>query len=120
MRGIQMGLVAAIRDNPGITSIQASQLAGAGDPKNTTALKKKGYIKAVGTKMAPNRAGKPTCMDVFEVTETGRMYCDGKYYAPRSGAAYRPREREPHEALSVQFAPMHQPTYVPPRWESVR
>ena len=118
--GIYASMVRAIRDNPGITSLQASQIAGAGRSKHSTTLKKMGYIKKVGTVLGACCNGRSSIMSIFEVTEQGIEYCKGKYFAPRIQPAYTPAAIEPGRALGVQFAPMHQPAYVPPVWESVR
>ena len=136
MQSIQNALLTSIQKEVYLTAMDAVRLAKRGAICNVTRMYERGYVALHGIEIKQDTAGRKRNMHIYKITAKGIELLERKTFtkaaqppplkviteAPskRTIETYTPRQRDPGEALGVQFAPMFQPAYVPPRWESVR
>ena len=135
MQSIQNALLTAIQKGKHMTAPDAIRSARCGQIANVTRLREQGFVAVSSTAIHADLRGRNRQMNIYKITQKGtellarmnekdpqRFVLKVSTAAPRKRTieTYTPRQRDPREALGVQFAPMHQPVWVQPRWESVR
>ena len=123
---IQVTLLTALQKTPQITAQELIRIAGCGAVSNVSRLREQAYIDVHGIGQEVDSAGRKREMKIYVINKKGLALTDrknrDKQFPSRKPKleVYKPRPRAPGETPGVLIAPMLQPRYVPPRWESAR